>query len=206
MNRAIVNLSTKKYAKGQQRLMNSLHHKTDADILFYEKEYQVGAPKHQDMQYAFKPYALDKARNDGYSLVLWLDASMYVLKSLEPIFREIEETGYFFQNSGWVNERWTTPEQEEYFGTNEGRMISSGVVGLNLRSEEGNEFLDKWVWASIKGMFNGSHEVTRHDQTCASLIIEQMQLKITENNTHWTYGKPEAEYPDNILIVADGIC
>lgn len=206
MNRCVINVSTKKYWKGQLRLLETLQGKTNADLLFYTNESQVGAKPHSKSMYGFKPKAFEKAYEIGYKSVLWLDASMYVIKDLTLIFEEIESEGYYFQDSGWSNGRWTTPEQKEYFGTDNGTMISSGVLGLKLDDRHGFEFYKQWLQASEDGMFNGSHDVTRHDQTAASLIIEQMGLYITDNNTHWQYGNPQ-EQPlhKNILILANGI-
>lgn len=205
MARAIVNVSNRKYWRGQDRLVETLKGKTDTQVLAYRFESEVGAKKHSESMYGFKPLAIEKAYNLGYRQILWLDASMYVLRDLDPIFKQIEQDGYYFQNSGWLNDRWTTPEAEEYFGTNKGKMISSGVLGLDLNNKDASDFLYLWLLAMKDGMFNGSHDNYRHDQSAASLIIENMGLKITENNTHWTYGSPEQEYPENILIIAHGI-
>lgn len=205
MKRCIVNLSTLKYDKGQMRLRSTLIGNTDADLRFYNEESDVGAPLHRNNKYAFKPYAIDKSRREGYDVVLWLDASMYVRRPLGTLFEKIEKHGYFWQDSGWMNDRWTTPEQETYFGTNKGRMISSGVIGLDFRTKVANDFLNHWLQAAKAGMFNGSHDVTRHDQTAASLIIEKMGLGIVENNEFWSYGNPSESFEDNILIIANGI-
>jgi hypothetical protein len=207
MKRVVINLSTKKYKAGQVRLIDTfMQHPQSAGISVYAKESLIGAPPHSECMYGFKPVFFQYARSMGYRVVLWLDASMYIRKSLDPLFDHIEKHGYFFQDSGWMNDRWTTPEQKAYFGTDAGKMISSGVIGLDLRHPEANTFLDCWVLAAKKGMFNGSHEVTRHDQTCASLIVEQLGLTITPNHTFWTYGQPHDNFDDNILIVANGIC
>lgn len=202
---AVINLSTVKYAPGQERLRQTVFAQGDFDLQLYTHERQVGAPLHKESPYAFKPYALDKARRDGYKVLLWLDASMYVRRSISPILKHIEDHGYFFQDSEWGNERWTTPEQKAYFGTDKGTMISSGVIGLDLRTDTGKTFLEAWLQAAKDGMFNGSHEVTRHDQTAASLLIEVMGLEITPNNTYWSYGKPTDKFDDNICIIANGI-
>lgn len=206
MKRVIVNYSSRKYGIGQARLYKTVRD-TQGQYEFYGffKESHIGCKPHSESMYAFKPKSFLKANEMGYTTILWLDASMYVLKDLTPIFEQIERDGYYFQDSGWPNSIFTTPDQKEYFGTDKGIMISSGVLGLDLTSEVGREFLNIWNKASDDGMFNGSHEVTRHDQTAASLIIEQMGLTITENNTHWSYGTPEQTYPENILLIANGI-
>lgn len=201
--KCIVNLSTKKYWKGQERLIKSLEGNTDADLLMFKSEEEVGAPLHKDNMYSFKTYAIEEAFKKGYAYILWLDASMYVIKDLNPIFEEIEKQGYFAQDSGWLNNRFTTPEQKEYFGTDEGKMISSGFVGFNTDDDMGYTLLDNWHQASLDGMFHFNHHVSRQDQTALSLIIEYWKLKITPNNTFWNYGKEPLH--ENILTLADGI-
>lgn len=205
--RVVTNLSTKKYWKGQDRLKNTLRTNSPSvkSIMFMDEE-DVLAKPHAVSMYGFKPKSFFKLFNMGYTSILWLDASMYVLKDLTPIFEHIEKHGYFWQDSGWSNERWTTEKAKAYFGRNHGTMISSGVLGLDLTNPIALNFLNEWQKASNDGMFNGSHENYRHDQSAASLIIQYMGLEITENNTFWQYGKPE-EKPlhENILIVANGI-
>lgn len=205
MNNVIVNLSTVKYLKGQDRLMQSLILKTDADLRFYQSEEQVGAPWHKDNPYAFKVYAIEKAINEGFDNILWLDASMFVIKDLAPLFEHINKHGYFFQYSGWQNERWTNKEAKEYFGTSDGPMMATGCFGFG-NSEMTQYFMRQWRRAMLHGIFKGSHEDHRHDQTCASIIAHLMGLPLSDNNTFWQYGKAE-EKPihENILLIADGI-
>lgn len=206
MDKCVINVSTKKYWRGQRRLAQSLDGNTDSTILLFKSESDVGALYHQHSMYGFKPMAFKHAYNLGYRKILWLDASMYVLKDLTPIFDEIEEQGYFFQNSGWLTKDWTCEKATQYFGTDKGKMISSGVVGLDLNNQDASDFLYLWLGAMKDGMFNGSHNFYRHDQTAASLIIENLKLKITENNTLWQYGNPKDKpMHEDIILLANGI-
>ena len=205
--RAIVNLSTPKYKKGQERLDQSLSGKTNADILLFKSEQAVGSPTHQENNYAFKIYAIQRAIDFGYTSILWLDASMYVIGDLEPIFKVIESQGYFFQDSGWMNTDWTNQRTRDYFGTCEGKQFSSGVLGLDFTSQVAIDFFEKWKKAMLDGQFNGSHTDHRHDQSIGSIIANIMGLKIHENNTYWQY----SDIKDNALhneisIIANGIC
>jgi hypothetical protein len=206
ISRCIVNVSTDKYRKGQKRLATSLRNNTNATVLLFESEEEVGAAPHAEMNYSFKPMAMIKAYEAGYRQILWLDASMRAIKNIDVIFDIIERDGYFFQDSGWMNSRWTTPEAKEYFGTDEGEMLSSGVLGLDLDSEIGYKFFDAWTQAMRDGMFNGSWETTRHDQTCASLIAYKMNLKLQPGNTFFVYGKDdEPTISEQTVLLADGI-
>lgn len=205
-NRCIVNVSTDKYRKGQKRLATSLRNKTNAAILLFESEEEVGAALHAEMNYSFKPMAIIKAYEAGYRQILWLDASMKAIKDLEPIFEVIERDGYFFQDSGWPNSRWTHTAALEYFGTDEGEMLSSGVLGLDLDSEIGYKFFDTWTQAMRDGMFNGSWDNYRHDQSAASLIAFKMGLKLQAGNTFFVYGdENEPTISEQTVLLADGI-
>lgn len=205
--RAIVNLSTQKYWPGQIRLVRSLRFKTDATLFLYRSEEEVEAPEHKDNPYAFKIHAIEKALQAGYEQILWLDASMYCVRDLSPLFKQIETIGYFFQYSGWKNYTWTNLHARNYFGTDKGNMLSTGCLGLDFRSNQAKEFFKRWKQSMIDGIFKGSWEDHRQDQTCASLIAYKMEMKLTDNNTFFQYGK--AENPpmnESILLIADGIC
>lgn len=202
--RAIINVSTERYWPGQQRLIETAG---EYKVLAWKHEHEVGAPPHRDNMYAFKPYAFQKAYEIGYRYLLWLDASMNVIKDLKPIFDIIERDGYFFQDSGWTNDRWTNQAAKEYFSTNEGLMLSSGILGLDMESIVGYAFWVHWLHAAEAGIFNGSHADHRHDQTCASLIAHKMGLKLQEANTFMVYGKiTEPTISEKTVVLADGIC
>lgn len=205
--RCIINLSNKKYLAGQDRLLQTLEivKTPNVDNVMFKSEKDVNSPLHSDNMYAFKPFAFKKAIDMGYRVILWLDASMYVLKDLTPIFDKIEKDGYYFQKSGWLNSEWTNQMTKDVYG-DEGEMISSGVLGLNMETDIAKEFLHRWFMSAKEGYFNGSHEDHRHDQSLASLIAHKLEMKITKNNTDWQYGNPnELTLHDNILIIANGI-
>jgi hypothetical protein len=206
--RCIVNVSTEKYWPGQTRLIKSIHeHSPNIDILTWGSESEVGAELHEMNNYSFKPMAIIKAYQLGYKQFLWLDASMNIIKDLSPIFDIIDKDGYFFVDSGWLNNRWTNDKAIEYFGTNEGEMLSSGILGLDLTNETAYKFFDLWTQSMRDGIFNGSWQNFRHDQSCASLIAHKMGLKYQPANTFMVYGLPNNKFiSEQTIALADGIC
>jgi hypothetical protein len=206
-SRCVVNLSTERYWPGQFRLVESLRNNTDADVLTFRHEYEVGAYLHSVSNYGFKPLSIEAAYKAGYRQILWLDASMNVIGDLEPIFQIIEHDGYFFQDSGWSNARWTNYNAYRYFGHKDGEMLSSGVLGLNFDNSTAMEFFTRWMKAMKDGVFNGCWSDHRHDQTCASLIAYDLGMKLQQANTYFVYGKENNKFiVDKTLILADGIC
>lgn len=67
----------------------------------------VDWPTHEQVQYGFKAYALKEAMDLGADLLLWCDASILPVRSLEPLWQRIEQEGYWFSRNGWTNYEWT---------------------------------------------------------------------------------------------------
>lgn len=204
VKRCVINLSTEKYWDGQERLRNSIN---GYDKVMFTDVKQVSSPTHNENNYAFKVYSFIKAYEMGYRQILWLDASIRAIKDIKPIFDLIDKDGYFFQDSGWPNSRWTNDRALEYFGTNDGAMLSSGVLGLDFTNSLAYKFFDEWSQSMRDGIFNGDWESHRHDQTCASLIAYKLGMKLQEGNTFFVYGKDdEPIISDKTVLLADGIC
>ncbi len=104
MSRIVVNVATGHYVKGQRRLLDSLG---GTGAIRWTDELPEGSPTHKDVPYAFKAYALEWARKNGYTQILWTDASIVALKSLDTIWDYSAEHGVWFANNGWNNAQWT---------------------------------------------------------------------------------------------------
>lgn len=207
MSKAIVNLSTKKFWKGQVRLRQRLTGLTDADTFFFMKESEVGSPLQTENNYAFKVYAIDKIREKGYTQILWVDASMLPIKNIDSVFEIIEQDGYFFQNGGWKNKDWTNEHAKVYFGTDDGDMMAACCFGLDFENENTVEFWNNVKQAMNDGIFNGSWEDHRHDQTVMSILAYKMDMPLHEPNSIFEYAKDgDTPSKESIVLYADGIC
>lgn len=177
--RAIVNFATEEYFLGQDRLKESLKNSPIDFIGFHLGNLECSP--HSENPYAFKPISMHVANSYGYMQVLWLDASVWLEKSIDPVFDWITRNGFFVEDSGhmvgdWCNDitlKWYSITREQAMQM---RMISSGFVGIDFTSEVGKELFEKWEIAMYAGMFKGSWDDHRHDQTCLSIIIHKMKL------------------------------
>lgn len=104
--RAVVNVATGSYVKGQQRLFAALDRKAAARF-FWTHELPHGCPTHREVPYAFKAYALKQVADQGATTLLWCDACIVPVKPLEPLFERIERDGYWIGNNGYTNYEWT---------------------------------------------------------------------------------------------------
>lgn len=207
MRRVIVNLSTKRFWKGQVRLRQRLPNYTAAEIFMFQNESQVSAPLHTDNNYAFKVHCIDKMLEKGFTSILWMDASMLPIKNIDEVFEVIERDGYFMQDGGWENSRWTNDRAKEYFGTDDGPMIAACCFGLDFKNPQTVEFWQEVKKAMNDGIFNGSWDDHRHDQTTMSILAHKMGMKLHLIDSFFEYAK-DGDTPSNetIVMFAHGIC
>lgn len=190
MKRCVINFAKdgrERYEYGQNRLLESLKNET-ADRIF-TKEYPVGCPEMTEVSHAFKMYMFKEAFNKGYESVLWVDASIVVLKDLEYIWNCIENDGYFFINNPgclqvtWASEKQLlsmqcTIEEAERFC-----QCRSSIVGLSRKNEHLIDYMIELSKIDNGIAFNGDNESgsplfkdPRHDQAVFSWIIHRDRL------------------------------
>jgi hypothetical protein len=187
----IVNFANGQYLKGQQRLSKSLYnHK----FLAFSDYRQIGSPTHQQSPYQFKIHAIEKAFEKD-NIVLWADASLWLVGDLSKIETLIKEDGYFFSEAGhWVG-TWTNQFTRDYFKLTEEEakvpggffMFSAGLTGLNKNNALAMEFFRQWKESAMAGCFRGDWSNHRHDMTCGSIIAQRLGMRYQRGGEHMSY-------------------
>jgi len=216
MTRCVVNVATGRYVRGQERLSRLISEK----FIFFCNEMPPGSPEHADVPYAFKAHALVAADRAGADLVLWLDAAIKPVGSLEPIWKQIEEQGYWFtgNDAGPVG-HWCCDAALPLLGVTREEACSMDEVttcafGLNLKSDIGKAFLAEFMllaqngafrgpWKNINGEASTDPRVRghRHDQTAASVIANRLGMRFKDLPGLLAYKGHEVE---ETVLVADG--
>lgn len=171
--RVIVNVaSTQGYPTGQQRLRNSLLQHGNTPHIFWTNRLPEGSPTHEAEPYGFKLYAIDAALKNGFTTVLWVDAAVWAVRDLTPLFERIERDGhYFFHGGASLGQRCAdsclrlmgevaidgipTLEEarEKAFQT---QLIGGTVYGFDFTKPRIREFYDGW-WDGLRiGAFRGA--------------------------------------------------
>ena len=201
----IVNFSTPNYARGQNRLKQSLNgHK----MLMLDSYEAIGSPTHSESPYEFKIHAIEAALELD-DIVLWCDASLWRVGDLSIIENLIIEDGYFLSEAGhWVG-RWVNDFQRSYMKLTDQEatqgaggifMFSAGLVGLNKKSPVAMEFLKQWKQAGIDGAFRGSWENSRHEMSIGSIIAQRLQMKYQRGGQHMAYLGPGYSTPEKDVV------
>lgn len=195
----VVNFSTKQYLPGQERLEKSLNGYRSLML----KNNLSGCPPHSVSPYQFKIHAIEQAFKRD-KVVLWCDASMYLVGDLSRIENIILRDGYFMEEAGHYVKDWCNARCRDYFKLtpDEDRftMFSAGLLGLNANSAVAMEFFTQWKAAARAGCFKGSWRDHRHDMTCGSIIAQRMGMKYHKGNTHMSYIGPEFDPPPDDAV------
>lgn len=149
--RAIVNVATTEHTrKGQARLEAAASKFAAGANICTWPTLPSTWPKHQDKPYGFKSYALEYAAG-VYDSLLWCDACILPVRSLEPVWDKIESDGYLLMNNGFSNYEWTADSAYPDLFTGNVRTARAinkyiphtvgGFFGLSMRHEIGRKFL-----------------------------------------------------------------
>jgi hypothetical protein len=172
--------------------------------------------------YAFKAFAIQKAIELKYENIIWMDSAVYASKDITPVINQIEKDGYiFFDNVGFSVGDYTSDKCLNKFGWSrdkafQKKMIMACVMGISTKSPEAMEFFKRYYDSALDGVsypgswHNTNGEVSedlrvqghRHDQSVASIIIDDLGLKITNaQETYFAYSSHKG-----ILNIADSVC
>lgn len=174
MKRTIVSVgTTEHFQKGMKRLLAAVqaldNHGWSGDRTEWWGWGDItgtGWPSHEEKPYAFKAYALKHVADVANAeLVLWCDACIRPVRSLDPLWAQIERDGYWIARNGWTNAQWCADSaypdlfHDELIrnrihldqGVEAFREINKTIphvvatsFGLNLKSEIGRAFLAEY--------------------------------------------------------------
>ncbi len=228
MKRCIINFANNRgnYLKGQQRLAQSLIKiGSTVDIFFCQNEQSIGSPLHKDNPYAFKVYLFEKALSMGYTSILYVDASVWAVKPLCPIWDCVDRLGYMKQYAGQLVGEWANDRSLAYFGITRDEAMgmemhgNGGFFALDFEKEIAKEFFKRWKNAMLNGMFKGAWTNAnnsesndprckghRHDMTCGSIIANQLGMVAYTPHRYMAYvGGGYNEPPESAVMYAQGI-
>ena len=194
------------YGAGITRLHRSLiHHGYAGDMILYKDVYPPNSPTHLENPYAFKIYAFREAIKAGYSLIMWLDASFWNIKTPHHIFDDIIDNGVVGFSSGY-NLAQTAPDNllaRMEISRDEAELmpeIATGMVGLNLDNPGGKAVFEQWAQLCDEGYFRNSRTHNpadskdprfihgRQDQSAYAAVVNKLGIKIPVNDYVSYYG------------------
>lgn len=223
MSRCVVNVATDRFVIGQNRLASLLA----VPLVKWSDSLPLHSPAHAEVPYAFKPWAMYEASQQGYTTLLWCDACI-IPRDLTALFERIERDGYWMSRNGWMNSEWTADsayadldvtKQENAriphvvataFGISLNHFKGAAFLAGYLRLAQTQAFCGPW-WNSNRHEYHrwaasgpcGDEMVRghRHDQTAASVLAWKLGFDLTNPPDVFAYLGGETE---NTVLIADG--
>lgn len=229
-HRCIVNVAVDRwFPRGAARLMGSLsqHSPNRQEEMCWTKNFPEGSPTHAEAPYAFKTYAVEAAKAAGYTSILWLDASMWAVRDLEPLWQEIETHGSCFFRTGFALGHYATDAALSQLGRSRDdsmttSLCAGGIYGLDLTHEASRAFQAGMLdFAEDRKIFQGAWDNKsqqcsidprclghRHDMVPMAHLVEELGLHIVNPPRFWAL--PTEEWPEpmghpDALILARGM-
>ncbi len=221
MKRAVINYAAgARYPQGQARLKKSMRIAGGGvEFIGFNNTKDFGSPSHQEIPYAFKTHALMYCLNKGYDQAIFADASIWAVKSWDPIWKIINDQGYYFEEAGHLAGTWTKDSVLSKMGYTRDRamgipMFSAGFVGLNFKNLMGVEFLKKWheyacdgdsfigTWDNKHGQMSADPRCKghRHDMSVASILAWMLGMKLGTAGTFLAYRGPGYGEPKQTVV------
>jgi len=192
---AFVSFANGGYAAQQTVLVSSIRrYSPEIPVFPFTTFESMGSPPHSENPYAFKVYAIQKARSLGYTKIIWCDSVLRLTQPIQNLFPEITKHGAYFQEDGWNVAQWTNDRALTYFGVDRNTAESISAIYACFMAYDFNvpiteEFFRRWKKACEDGIFRGkwknennceSKDIRckghRHDQSCAELISYQLGI------------------------------
>lgn len=170
------------YYRGLARLNMSLSEFWQGRFIGFTDEFSIGAPLHTDNPYAFKLYAFKRALAQGYRKILYVDASVWAVRNIQPVFDTLDRESFVMQESGHYIRRWCNQHTLDYFKHKRedfGDAVmygNAGMLGLDFDKIECQTFFHRWFESMQNDCFKGSWDDHRHDMVCGSIIAWEMGL------------------------------
>lgn len=221
--RAVINAAYGKwYPKGQKRLVESLRDTGyTGDILTWTNQI-INGYHDPSCPYSIKPAAFIEAIKKGYTEILWLDSSIYAVKSIEPVFDLIERDGIYLWKSGWNLAQTATDKDLEFAGYTRDEAehlheCASGIVGLNRNKRKVIDLMSIYLDAKRAGVFCTSRnhdnqssdprfKFGRQDQTAMTIAFHKAGFTNEDMHEQNVYSSFFQEsYNESVCLVVHGL-
>jgi hypothetical protein len=188
---------------------------------------EFNSPSHNDIPYAFKPYAIQEMRKKGFETIIWMDSAVYAIKQLYEMLYYINLNGFiFFDNLGYTISDYTSDicmnnfdmSREEGFNH---PMIMACLMGFNFKNQLSVKLFNEYyqavnVYGNYEGDWNNNtNQVSkdnrvkghRHDQSVMSLILAKHNIKpMHPHSTYFAYfGNPgHLPHAESVCLLSQG--
>lgn len=177
-----LNYGDDRYLEQQERLRQSiLSIYPDANLLFYTNSLPEGARPFHISLYGLKVHAIEQARKNGFTKIIWLDPAMILADKIDDLFKfrmvAIKDDNKL---NGLISDKareYFNIEKEEMV-EKDWRLVGGSMYYFDFDFELTQKIFKTWKQAELRGMFGSQYEASselinghRNDESCMAAAI-----------------------------------
>ena len=203
----VVNVSLGQwYPTAQARMVASLRaHGYRGETLLWRDALPPGCPAHADTPYAFKLWAIQHARAQGFQRVAWLDSSIVAVNSLNRVAQWLSAHSLFVPAyrtnmvGTWASDaalQWLQMDREQALRIH---CLETGTAFFDFTQAAAVRVFDYWLQAARAGTpFQGSHRNDRGQVSADPRVLGHRHDQIVLSAAVWQEGLPTYQWADDI--------
>lgn len=170
-------------------------------MVFLANEDTPGIPRHQDLQYGFKSFCLEKAYINNADIAIWADTRMVLSQPFDELLKAIKAGPPVFlhKNAGWTVGQWTHDRCLAEFGVDRQEAygiptVVSGFIAFDFTDKTARDFFKQFLnYCQRPEIINGSRYNGgplnfyenreyghRHDQCILSLMAHKKNIPLAQ--------------------------
>ena len=140
--------------------------------------------------YGFKPWAVKRALDEGYTKIIWFDPSVLPVDSVTSLFDELDNHSMLIRPGANTLDQMTSLNALNWFGVSMEtartlKHIGGTIYGFNFDMPRTRECFDLWLKAEQEGIF-GDQEAFMNghwaDESCMSLAMFKTGVEFVATN------------------------
>jgi|GEM_PF-6229921 len=154
----------------------------EASFYYWVNEYPPGAKTHEESYYGFKVHAINHARAQGHTRIVWVDTAIIVVDRLDWYFEKlVPHYGVVAAKDDNKLDKCCGQAAWDYFEiprNNYHHLVGGSLFVFDFENDLCQNVFAKWEQAEKDGMFGSKHNDSkrefrthRHDESCLSLSL-----------------------------------
>jgi hypothetical protein len=174
---------------------------------------------HANMNYQFKPFAVQEAREAGYNKIIWMDSTCRMIANPEPLWDVVAERGILaWNNLGHPVLPYTTDTAMRNLGQTVESLqgmpqIMACCMMFDFNHPQTAQIFERWVESSLDNSFHpdGTNRpgfiASRHDQVTMSILLNMFKVPIAPYGDGFCYNPHHItkEYWKPVYLINHGV-
>lgn len=149
-----------RYVLTQKRLKESiLKHHPKANLFFWTDSLPPNSLSHDESHYGFKVHAIEFARQQGYTKVIWIDTCAILNKPITELFPIIEENGVLAIQDDVLLHRYSSDHFKKLVKDEikkEWHLVAGSIYIFDFKKIQAENIYSLWRHFESLGYFGGA--------------------------------------------------